>query len=133
MKTVETVSFILIKDNKVLVERRRLDRRNDPGAVVVPGGHVEPGETHQEALRREMKEELRLEGSEFRFFDRMLCESTTEYQMNHWYICEDWEGVPNPTEAEEVFYIGGDELHKLSLPYDKAVLTKLFHMAIDRA
>ena len=46
MKTVETVSFILIKDNKVLVERRRLDRINDPGAVVVPGGHVEPSETH---------------------------------------------------------------------------------------
>ena len=131
MKTVETVSFILIKDDKVLVERRRFDRVNDPGAVVVPGGHVEPGETHQEALRREMMEELLLEGSEFRFFDRMLCESTTEYQMNHWYICEDWEGVPNPTEAEEVFYIGGDELHKLSLPNDRAVLTRFFREEID--
>ena len=63
MKTVQTVSFILIKDGKVLVERRRLDRRNDPGAVVIPGGHVEPGESHIEALRRELKEELGLEGS----------------------------------------------------------------------
>ena len=40
MKIVQTVCFILIKDGKVLVERRRMDRLNDPSAVVVPGGHV---------------------------------------------------------------------------------------------
>jgi 8-oxo-dGTP diphosphatase len=127
MKTVQTVSFILIKDGKVLVERRRMDRRNDPGAVVVPGGHVESGEGHEDALRRELKEELGLEGSDFSFFDKMLCESTTEYQMNHWYICHDWSGTPVASEAEALFYIGRDELDKLSLPNDKAVITRLFH------
>jgi 8-oxo-dGTP diphosphatase len=126
MKTVQTVSFILINDDKVLVERRRMDRKNDPGAVVVPGGHVEPGESHQDALRRELKEELGLDGSDFSFFDKMLCESTTEYQMNHWYICHDWSGTPVASEAEELFYIGRDELDKLSLPNDKAVITRLF-------
>ena len=127
MKTVDTIAFILIKNGKVLVERRSLDRENDPGAVAIPGGHIEPGETHQDALQRELREELGVSCSEFRFFERMLCESTTEYQMNHWYICRDWCGSPVASEAEELFYIGRDEVDKLSLPNDKAVITRLFH------
>jgi len=126
MKTVDTVAFILIKDSKVLVERRKMDRKNDPGAVVIPGGHVEPGESHQEALRRELREELGLDGSDFSFFDKMLCESTTEYQMNHWYICRDWLGTPVASEAEELFFIDRDEIDKLSLPNDRAVVSRLF-------
>ena len=75
MKTVDTVAFILIRDNKVLVERRRQDRVNDPGAVVIPGGHVEDGETHFQALQREMREELGLEGNCFSFFLKLFAES----------------------------------------------------------
>ena len=126
MKTVDTVAFILIRDNKVLVERRRQDRLNDPGAVVIPSGHVEDGETHFQALQRELREELGLEGNCFSFFDRMLCHSDTEDQNNHWYICEEWEGTPIPTEAEEVFFIGEDELYKLSLANDRKVIGRLF-------
>jgi len=126
MNTVDTVSFILIKDGKILVERRRMDRKNDPGAVVVPGGHVELGESHEEALSRELNEELGLVGFDFRFFDKMLCESTTEYQMNHWYICNNWCGIPVASEAEELFYIGIDEVDKLSLPNDRTVISRLF-------
>ena len=126
MNTVDTVAFILIKDGKVLVERRKKDRKNDPGAVVVPGGHVETGESHEEALRRELREEIGLDCSKFIFFDRMLCESTTEYQLNHWYICGNWSGTPVASEAEELFYIGRDEVDKLSLPNDRVVISRLF-------
>ena len=131
MKTVDTVAFILIRDGKVLVERRRLDRVNDPGAVVIPGGHVEERETHFQALQRELKEELGVEGNGFSLFDRMLCHSDTEDQNNHWYICEEWDGTPIPTEAEEVFFIGEDELYKLSLTNDRMVIGRLFREFIN--
>jgi len=130
LKTVETVSFLLIKDSKILVERRRKYRINDPGAIVVPGGHVDPGETHIEAVKRELLEEVGVDCDSFRFFDRMLCESDTEYQMNSWYICESWKGKPVVTEAEEIFYLGGDELDKLSLVYDRKVISRLFREEI---
>jgi mutator protein MutT len=130
LKTVDTVSFILIKDSKILVERRRNDRINDPGAVVVPGGHVDPGETHIEAVKRELYEEVGVECDNFRFFDRMLCESDTEYQMNSWFICEDWVGEPLASEADEIFYLCGDELDKLSLPNDRLVIKRLFYEEI---
>ena len=127
MKTIDTIAFILIKDGNVLVERRSLDRLNDPGAVAIPGGHVESGETHLDALKRELSEELGVSCSDFRYYERMLCESNTEYQMNHWYICVDWGGTPVASEAEEIFYIGEDEVDKLSLPNDRAVISRLFH------
>jgi len=42
---------------RVFVQRRSLDRRLFPGAWDVVGGHLEPGETTLEALRREIHEE----------------------------------------------------------------------------
>jgi len=114
--TVNTVAFILIKDNKVLVERRRHDKPTDPDKVVIPGGHIEPGETHIQACKRELKEELDIDCNEFTFYAKMLCETETELQMNHWYICHNWTGTPNPTEAEEIFYINRDEINRLDLP-----------------
>ena len=124
MKTVDTVAFILVNDEKVLVERRRLDKETDPGAVVIPGGHIEEGETHEEALKRELLEELGVSCNSFKFIARMPCETETEIQMNHWYLCLDWTGTPATTEAEEIFYITDPD--HLDLPNDRTVITKLF-------
>ena len=54
----ECVSGVLISDGAVLVEKRRADDDADPGLVLLPGGHVEPGESLNRALKREMLEEL---------------------------------------------------------------------------
>lgn len=124
METVDTVAFILIKDNKVLVERRRLDKETDPGAVVIPGGHVEEGESHIDALKRELLEELGVTCNDFRFIARMPCQTETEIQINHWYLCEVWKGEPVSTEAEEIFYI--DSADELDLLNDKTVIASLF-------
>ncbi len=125
-KTVDTVSLILIRDGKVLVERRRMDRETYPGAVVIPGGHVEPGETYVEACRRELKEELGIDCRGFAYYDRMLCVTEVEDQMNRWFICERWEGEPRCTEAEEIFWIGRDEVGRLDLEEDYKVISRLF-------
>jgi 8-oxo-dGTP diphosphatase len=125
METVDTVAFILIKGDKVLVERRRLDKETDPGAVVIPGGHVEEGETHIEALKRELLEELGVTCTDFKFIARMPCQTETEIQMNHWYLCENWKGEPVSIEAEEIFYV--DNAAQLDLSNDRTVITKLLN------
>src|SRR6266566_7036760 len=44
-RTAECVSGVLISDGAVLVEKRRADDDADPGLVLLPGGHVEVGES----------------------------------------------------------------------------------------
>ena len=72
MMTVDTVALIVLDGSMLLVERRRLDKSTDPGVVVVPGGHVEEGESLVDACARELKEELDLDCTRFRFIDQML-------------------------------------------------------------
>ncbi len=124
--TVDTVSLILIRGGRVLVERRRMDRETYPGAVVIPGGHVEPEESYEDACRRELREELGVECLVFTYYDRMLCTTDVEDQINRWFICEGWEGEPRCIEAEEIFWIGRGEVDRLDLEEDHRVVKRLF-------
>lgn len=56
MKTVKVVAAIIINNNKVLATQRGYGEFKDGWEF--PGGKIEPGETPQEALVREIKEEL---------------------------------------------------------------------------
>ena len=65
--TVDTVAFIVTRGESILVERRSLEKKTDPGPVAIPGGHVEEGETLTEACGLELAEEQYLICDEFRF------------------------------------------------------------------
>lgn len=57
MKEVNVVAAVLQKEGKYFIARRPLDRQLG-GLWEFPGGKIEPGETHEEALIREMLEEF---------------------------------------------------------------------------
>ncbi len=50
-------AVILNEQGQAFVQKRSLTRRLWPGCWDLVGGHVEPGETLEEALRREIREE----------------------------------------------------------------------------
>lgn len=56
MKTVKVVAAIIINNNRVFATQRGYGEFKDGWEF--PGGKIEPGETPQEALVREIKEEL---------------------------------------------------------------------------
>jgi 8-oxo-dGTP pyrophosphatase MutT (NUDIX family) len=68
---VDVVVGIILDGDRFLVERRRLDEDVDQGVVCLPGGHVRVGEGLEEALRREMHEELGIEVKGVRFSSRV--------------------------------------------------------------
>lgn len=64
MKNV--TAAILVKDGKILIARRKADDRQ-ANKWEFPGGTVEPGETPQACLKREMQEEFGITVSVGRF------------------------------------------------------------------
>jgi 8-oxo-dGTP diphosphatase len=60
MKTVRVVAALMVRDGLLFAARRSPERR-EGGLWELPGGKVEPGESDQEALSRELREELGVE------------------------------------------------------------------------
>jgi 8-oxo-dGTP diphosphatase len=60
MKRIDVVAGLIVREGKLLVCQRRADAVF-PLKWEFPGGKVEAGETHEQALRRELKEELNIE------------------------------------------------------------------------
>ncbi len=120
MKVHECVSFMLIKDSEILLETRASDKETDPGAIAIPSGHMEPDETKQQALFRELKEELNVTPQSFVYLCS-LYHPTTELQLIHYYVVPEWKGKIECHEAECVDWYSvinspvGTEVDKIAL------------------
>lgn len=126
MKQVDVVALIVYKDRKILVEKRKLTKKTDPGRVVIPGGHVEQGESLKQACQRELKEELELECQNFKFIIKLLHHTDVEDQMTHYFSCGDWEGKPVSHEAEKIFWVGLNQLYVLDFEIDRKAVKEFF-------
>ncbi len=101
---VDTVAGIFLRKGRVLAEERRADDTS-PGLVVVPGGHVGPGESLKDALGREMREELGVRVEKMSpVLNRRYTASDGERQRIHYYHVSKWKGLVRLREAERVFW-----------------------------
>jgi len=123
MELLECVAFMLIKGNVVLAEQRKLDKFVDPGAIALPGGHIEKEETPQQALRREAGEELGISPSAPKYVCSLLHQSQ-ELEKIHYFAIESWEGEIENNEAEALLWISFDELDKFDLAVDRVALSE---------
>jgi mutator protein MutT len=122
---VVAVSFIVMDGDRVSVERRSDHKKNDPGIVAIPGGHVDEGEGLEEACSRELLEELGLRCDSFTYIWSTPHCTPFEEQTIHYYLCVEWSGVPVCNEAEEVFWITARELEVLEYEIDREAVRKL--------
>lgn len=65
MELINVVAGIIVKDGKILAVERGHGKFK--GSWEFPGGKVEEGETPEQALARELKEELDIEVQDFKF------------------------------------------------------------------
>lgn len=94
-----------------------------------PGGKVEPGETPEQACRRELMEELGVE------LGAMLPFGTVEHDYPEFHLTMDLflchlddEAALRPTEHKQLRWLGRDELHDVDwLPADDVPLRRLAH------
>ncbi|MGL4380032.1 MAG: NUDIX hydrolase [Vibrio sp.] len=100
----ECVSFLLIKQNQGLLERRSASKTCDPNIVAIPGGHIEAGENQAQALLREVQEELGIKATRFGYLCSLYHPTQLELQLLHYYVVTEWQGDIACHEADEVFW-----------------------------
>ncbi|MFA0487008.1 NUDIX hydrolase [Vibrio sp. 10N.222.55.B11] len=101
MDVHECVSFIMLKESQVLLEKRSESRETDPGLITIPGGHIEHGENQVQALFRELDEELNVVPIDYQYLCS-LYHPTKELQLIHYFIVSDWKGDITAQETDDV-------------------------------
>jgi len=124
LEDVDVVVGIILNGNKFLVERRGLEEEIDPGIVCLPGGHVKINESREEALKRELREELGIEAKGLKFICKnFYVASNGERQNAYCFLVTDYEGKPVCKSAQEIFW--EDDIENLSLEVDRKTIMKL--------
>lgn len=93
----QSVALLFMKDGKIL-SVSRLDNHLDVG---LPGGKVEPGETLEEAARRETLEEVGVRILEMREVFVLPCCGYEAYT----FLVDSWEGEPVSLEGAAVGWV----------------------------
>ncbi|MEC8555801.1 MAG: NUDIX domain-containing protein [Planctomycetota bacterium] len=100
---------IVVEDQKFLVIRRSTHVRA-PNLLCFAGGTIERGETPEQAIVRELEEELHLMATPVRH----VWQSRTAWgTLLEWVLVErnpESEPQPNPQEVAEYFWLEGEEL-----------------------
>ena len=103
MKIHPCASFLLIKDGQVLLEKRSEHKACDPNLVAIPGGHLEAGESPEQALLREVKEELGVQAQQYVHLCS-LYHPSSELQLIHYFAVLAWSGDIEAFEADAVYW-----------------------------
>lgn len=109
LKRIEVVGAVFVHDGRVFAAKRG-PGKSMAGYWEFPGGKVEAGETPEDALARELREELQIECAVDEFLVTATREADTAVIELSTYLCTIIEGVPVLTEHEESRWLPVSEL-----------------------
>ncbi len=124
MKRIEVVGAVIRKGNLVLVTQRGQGEFKDGWEF--PGGKIEPGETPEEAVRREIEEELGASIAVENFLTSVEWDYPAFRVSMRLYLCRLEDPHLELREHESARWVGEDELDRLAfLPADRLALAEV--------
>ena len=121
MKRVEVVAAVIRKGDRIFATQRGYGDFKDWWEF--PGGKMEKGETPEEALRREIREELDSEILIDKFLNTVEWDYPNFHLTLHCYMCSLLTEAPHLNEHEAAKWLGADELDSVCwLPADNDLL-----------
>ncbi len=92
---VLAVGAFIVKDDKLLIVKKSLNEKVDPGLWVVPGGKIEVAEAIVDGLKREVREEVNLEIGSYQWIGEDVFESNGFYFHAQHFLCATSDNIKN--------------------------------------
>ena len=124
MKTIRVVAAVIRSEDKIFATARGYGEFK--GQWEFPGGKIEPEETPQEALVREIQEELDVKVEVGDLIDTIEYDYSSFHLSMDCFWCNVTEGEITLKEAEDARWLSKDELYSVDwLPADMKLIEKL--------
>ena len=124
MKIVRVVAAVIESDKKIFATQRGYGEFK--GGWEFPGGKIEPGETPQQALVREIEEELDTEIEVGELIDTVEYDYPSFHLSMDCFWCKIVKGNLVLLEAEASKWLAKDELYSVEwLPADEGLIKKI--------
>ena len=115
------------RDGRVLLAQRP-PGKSMAGLWEFPGGKVDPGETPEAALIRELREELAVDTQESCLAPFTFASHTYEdfHLLMPLYVCRVWKGTPTPLEGQQLAWVRPNRMTDYPMPpADKPLVAML--------
>ena len=125
-KLIHVTGAVFVRDDRVMAAQRG-DGKALAGYWEFPGGKIEPGETGEESLARELREELLIDATVGEFIARSEYEYSFGTVRLDAYFCTFSDDVePQLTEHAQVRWLTPDELDDVEwAPADIPIIDEL--------
>ena len=125
MKCIKVVCGIIWKDGQVLIARRKPEK-NLGGYWEFPGGKIEPEESTESALVRELKEEMGMSLDNIHYFDKNIHQYDSFLIELIAYNCDFVNANFQLTDHDDVLFVLPNQLHEYKIaPADIYFVKKL--------
>lgn len=118
MKLVLVAAVVLVDPDGRILLAQRPEGKSMAGLWEFPGGKVEPGETPEAALIRELQEELGIDT--WQSCLAPLSFASHGYDSFHLlmpvFICRKWKGAPQSREGQTLKWVRPPELRNFPMP-----------------
>lgn len=124
MKTIEVVAAIIIRDDQVFATQRGYGEWK--GWWEFPGGKMEAGESPQEALRREIREELEADITIGQLIETVEWDYPAFHLTMHCFVCTLLSEDMHLNEHDAAAWLTKETLHSVKwLPADEGLIQKI--------
>src|SRR5690242_7727065 len=105
---IDIVAGLLRRGDRILLGKRAVHRRAYPGVWDLPGGHREPGESPEQTLVRELREEIGVTTTAWTLLGIVSApaapddaDPVDDTLRLHLYLVTAWEGEPRNLQPDE--------------------------------
>ncbi|MBB4130827.1 Nudix family hydrolase [Xanthomonas sp. 3075] len=116
LRSIHVVAGVITDARGRILLTRRTETRDMPGLWEFPGGKREPGETSEQALVRELNEELGIEaqvGEWLMDVPQLYPDKRLRLEVRH---ITAWKGSPRGREGQAMTWVAADKLTRYSMP-----------------